>query len=321
MLFRDRPLDPGRLDGGLYAPRPHLESALLRPLRQGRNVLLVGDVGSGKTTLMRQMKTELESEGRRTAWINAALADGPEDLLIAIDAELGDGSRSPQGLLEGPTPRSHLLSLSRALTGHPPAVILLDGLSQTSLGFDLFGRLRDELWAAGHTWLVALRPQDAAALRTPPAEAFWSAVVEIPPLNKAEVAEFLKRGLDPAERRRLERDGPIGGLHPRLLIREVEKALETEPGARRARIGALIDRASSLGRSEAMAMAELIGLGRPASVHDPELLERLGWSRAYAQRILSRLEQEHLVRSIPEAAGKRSGRPRKLYEPDPSGLA
>jgi predicted transcriptional regulator len=317
MLFRDRPLDPTRLDAELYVSRPQLESALLRPPLQGRNVLLLGDAGSGKTTLMHWVRGELENEGRRTTWVNAALADSSGALLTAIDAELGQGRPSPAVLIESPNPPARLLALTRALANHPPTVIFLDGLSDTDLGFDLFGRLRDELWAAGHAWVVAVRPKDAAGLRTPPAEAFWSAVVEIPPLTQAEVAEFLKRGLEPAERRRLERDGIVAGLglHPRLLIREVEAELGSEPGERRARVSDLMSRAGSLGRSEEMAMTELIGLGRPATVHDPEFLERLGWSRAYAQRILSHLEHKGLVRSIPEANSERSGRPRKLYEP------
>ena len=286
-------------------------------------MLLLGDAGSGKTTLMRWARSELENEGKRTAWINAALADGAEALLTAIDAELGEGRPSPGALLESPSLPSRLLSLTRALAGHPPTVIFVDGLSDTDLGFDLFGRLRDELWAVGHTWLVAVRPRDAAALRTPPAEAFWSAAVEIPPLTQAEVAEFLKQGLEPAELERLKRDGLVGGLglHPRLLIREIKEELGSDPGERRARIGDLIARADSLGRSEGTAMTELIGLGRPATVHDPELLERLGWSRAYAQRIFSHLEQRNLVHSIPETSGERSGRPRKLYEPQMRGVA
>lgn len=262
---------------------------------------------------MRRTQAELDSEGARTTWINAALADGPADLLRTIEMQVG-GSRS-NDVVGAPTPSSELLILAQALASHPPAVLLVDGLSESGLSFDLFGRLRDELWATGHTWLVSSRPRDAASLRRPPADAFWSAVVEIQPLSYAEVSRFLDRGLDQQERARLERDGPIAGLHPRLLIREVEEALDSKPGERQARIGALVERANLLGRSEGMALTELIGLGRPASAHDPELLEKLDWSRAYAQRIFAHLEQERLVRSISESS-ERSGRPRKLYEPD-----
>ncbi|HMI80700.1 MAG TPA: hypothetical protein VK480_02820, partial [Solirubrobacterales bacterium] len=203
-----------------------------------------------------------------------------------------------------------------------PAVIVVDNLADPDVSFDLFGRLRDELWAAGHVWLVAARPKDSSAFRAPPAEAFWGAVVEIPPLNEHEVLEFLHKGLSNDEIAQL-RKLPLAGFHPRLLIRELHSALEEDPQAKakEARIGGLLRRAAELGRSEELALRELIGLGRPASAHDPDLLANLGWSRSYAQRIFSHLESNRLVRSLPEATGERAGRPRKLYEPSPSAPA
>lgn len=64
-------------------------------------------------------------------------------------------------------------------------------------------------------------------------------------------------------------------------------------------------------------MIEIQGLGRPVSVHDADLLDRLGWSRPYAQRILSTLEANGILRSIPERRDA-PGRPRKLYELNPT---
>lgn len=112
---------------------------------------------------------------------------------------------------------------------------------------------------------------------------------------------------------------PQNGLFPRALIRDAESRLAAADDATKLLDGGELERrASLLGRSESMAVVELLGLGRPASAHDPELLERLGWTRPYAQRILSRLESAGLVRSIPERSGERVGRPRKLYEPNPT---
>lgn len=317
MHFRDRPLLPSSPDRDLYVARPLLEQALLRPLRQNRNVLLLGEAGSGKTTLMRHIAEQLEEEGRQTVWVNAALAETARDLLAMIDAAL-PGSASSWTSGEEAGGKARLLDLTQALAGYQPSVIFVDGLSDPEIGFDLFGRARDELWATGHSWLVAVRPKDSAALRSPPAEAFWATTVEIPPFNEEETEEFLSRGLDEDELHRLEHDlheVPTDGFHPRLLIRELEKRLEEEPPAGGMRIGVLLHQASLLGHSEEIALVELINLGRPASAHDPELLEGLGWSRPYAQRIFSRLESANLVRSLPEPSGERAGRPRKLYEP------
>lgn len=319
MIFRDRPLLPSSLDADLYLARPGLEEALLRPLQQERNVLLLGAAGSGKTTLMRRAAEELEAEERQTAWVNGALARTAEDLLASVEAAIAEGESSPTPLPKGAGAGARLLALTRVLAAHRPTVIIVDGLSEPEAGFDLFGRVRDELWMAGHTWLVSARPYDSAALRSPPAEAFWGAVVEIPPLTKQEITEFLQRGLSKDEWRHLQ-TLPLAG-HPRFLIREVETELRQESGEKEMRTRSLLRRANELGRSEEIALLELINLGRPASVHDPELSERLGWSRPYAQRIFSHLESEGLVRSIPEARGERTGRPRKLYEPDLSAVA
>jgi hypothetical protein len=320
MLLRDRPLLQDRIDASIYLPRPKLEDPLLRALMQERNALLVGPPGSGKTTLSHKAEAELKESGRRTVWVNAALADDAETLLEEVEECLDrlDGEADEDTPPRLPQPPG-LLSLARAISAHRPAVIILDGLLDEEIGFDLFGRLRDELWAAGHIWLVAVTAPVSATLRTPPAAAFWSTVAEIPPLESNEVSDLLKRGLDSKEWHRMKGISPPSELHLRAVIREVERILEGD-GGKDERMGALIEEASGIGRSEAMAMSELIGLGRPASVHDDELLDRLGWSRAYAQRIFANLEAAHLVRSIPEANKERTGRPRKLYEPNPRSL-
>jgi hypothetical protein len=148
-------------------------------------------------------------------------------------------------------------------------------------------------------------------------------VVEIGQLSYAETEQLLRRGLDDDEYRLVDSVGDklIAGAYPRTTIRAAQEVLAGNGPAETAgapRSQQLAERASELGRSEAMAMAELQGLGHPVSAHDPELLGRLGWSRPYAQRMLSKLEDAGLLRSIPDRSGDRPGRPRKLYEPNPA---
>lgn len=315
MRFRDRPLLVDGLDEALYLERPDLERRLLSPLAQDRNVLLLGEAGAGKSTLLRKAVMALEGMGHPAVLVNAAVVDDARELLGLIDAALDE--RLDEGALRKDPIGRGLLADVRRLERSVPVAILVDNLLDPEIGYDLFGRLRDELWALEHAWTVAMRPRDSATLRTPPADAFWGAIMEIAPLSYEETEDLLRLGLDDDEYRQVERDRSIAGGHPRSVIRDAQALLDSDAGTATTLPGHELQRcADRLGRSEAMAMAELLGLGRPVSAHDPELLERLGWSRAYAQRMLSRLEEAGLLRSIPERSD-RPGRPRKLYEPNP----
>lgn len=321
MLFRDRPLLPDGLDSELYVARPSLEQDIVATLSAGRNVLLLGEPGAGKTTLLRKVAGELERQERPTVLVNGALADDAGKLLELVDAALHE--RLPQPF-PGPLPEegseaARLLRAVRRLSREQPVVIAIDDLIRPEIGYDLFARLRDELWGVGHAWLLALRPRDSGPVRTPPADAFWGRVIEIPPLDHEQTDEVLRRGLSEEEQHRLDDDRSPCGAHPRFLIRWAQDRIEhgQDLGGERRGPQWYLDQASRLGRSEAMAIAELQGLGRPVSAHEVELLERLGWSRPYAQRILSNLEDHGLLRSIPERS-EGLGRPRKLYELNPN---
>lgn len=322
MYLRDRPLLPDGIDRRLYVQRQELEEAVLAPLRQSRNVLLLGAAGSGKSTLMRFVAGKLVSEQFSVSWINAALARGTEELLSLIEAEIGarrdpsaaqdEAARGEEGLSLGATrlvTHAHLLRLAS------PRIICLDGLTDPEAGFDVFGRLRDELWAAGHTWLVAVRPQEAVSLRTPPADAFWGSVVEIPTLTSDELQQLLALGLDDNEQASLRwPQGQPLREYPREVIHQVQAALSGPDLQPRVDRRELQQRADSIGRSAGSAMAELLDLNRPASAQDPELEVRLGWSPAYTRRILASLEDAGLLRASNQRT-ERAGRPRKLYEP------
>ena len=327
MLLRDRPLLVDGIDAAIYVER-EIEGLLWDAVLSERNTLLLGAAGSGKTTLLRWLRARLRDEGKRCAFVSAALATDVSSFreLVAEALEEAFHDRPDRGVTgaffkSGETvPRAvQLLYEVRRLATPEPVVILVDGLTDSGIAHDWFGRLRDELWELGHTWVLAARPFDSAAFRTPPADAFWSVVLELGPLTTQERDALLERGLEPEERAKVHAADLPPSLSPRELVATLHRVLST-PADAGVYLGEWLrrrqERAAALGAPEQVALAELEAIGRPVSAHDDDLLRRLEWSRPYAQRILARLQDAGLVRVIPERGGGQ-GRPRKLYEPAP----
>lgn len=302
MRLRSRGLLVSSLDADLYIQRPELEAAVLDPLFSGGNVLVVGAGGSGKTTLLRKVESELDRRAQNPRYINASLARDATELVRLVLPDASDAS----------TPLDAVRELNRLAS----MCILVDGPLPMPIVRELFGRLRDELWAGEHRWVLATSLLLSAAARLPPADAFWDRRVEIPPLRGEEVEELLRRGLDEHERADLMDAGwlPPKGPTPREVVREARAALEGTSLTPPDEVARLRDRKAGLERVPSMVLAELEGLGRPAAANDPELLERLGYSRAYVARALAELERAGLVQSLP-AASDGPGRPAKLYDP------
>lgn len=83
-------------------PKPHLlneeQQAVLDEVNEGRNVFVTGPGGVGKSFLIREIKRQLESKGKKVAITSltgmAALLIGPEARTIHSWAGVGTGSRS-----------------------------------------------------------------------------------------------------------------------------------------------------------------------------------------------------------------------------------
>lgn len=227
MYFRDRPLLVDGLDSRLVVRRELLEDRVVTAVSGGRNALVLGEPGSGKSTLLRIVAEVLRQRGDPFVLVNAAVAEDTLDLLRLVDDAM-DGIRPGpvrKTMPEDASYSARLLDAARRLMREEPIVVLLDGLDESQTAFDLFGRLRDELWSTTNPWVVAVRTRDSAVLRTPPVDAFWSVVIEISPFSDAEIEALLMRGLDPAERQVVrERLQKVEGF-PRAIIRDVEAAL------------------------------------------------------------------------------------------------
>lgn len=316
MRFRDRPLLVDGIDADLYVPRPELERRLLDEVLSDRNVLLLGPRGSGKTTTLRRLAADLRAHERRVVPVNAGAARSTGDLL----ALTADGLQLPQIEPDAnlATPVVALVRAVRHLAGAPASVILLLDPVDSNALFELFGRLREEVWALPHQWVVEISSEQSGALRQPPADAFFSAVFEIPPLDEGEIEELLRRGLEEDETR-IVLQQPKRPLkdYPRDVVRFARSALEgtldDEQDAARRREAIAVD----LGRTAHMALVEIEARSAPVAASDPVFLERMGWTRPHAARMLAMMERAGLLRGFNDTSDDRPGRPRKLYEPNP----
>jgi hypothetical protein len=311
MKLRTRGLLVEGVDRALYVSRPTVESALLRPVLSGGNVLLLGPSGAGKTTALHKLAADLRANDVPALIVNAALTDSTAELLeLAADGLRATLSATrPDG--------SAILAAIRRLAGAPPSALLIDGPLPDG-GRELFGRYRDELWGLEHRWVLASSPNRASAVRVPPADAFWDQVITLPPFSELQAEELLGHGLDGGEQQVLLDSGwqPPEPAWPRAIVRSVRDSLTgSAPLQPPDEVQELHKRQAALPRVPAMVLAELTSLRRPAAASDQELLLRLGYSRAYVARALAQLEGLGLVITSVESSSDTTGRPRKLYEP------
>lgn len=308
MRLRSRGLLVGGVDEFLYVSRERIESALLRPMLSGGNVLILGPIGAGKTTTLRKLETDLRDRDRNVVFVNAALADSPIWLLRLIGRQL-------DLRVDASLP---ILDAINLLRDAPPTSVLVDGPLPPEAARVLFGQFRDELWALEHQWAVTSTPRAATPLRVPPADAFWDSVVNLPELDDEEIWALARRGLDDTEISELGQGWwpSSTAAWPRTVVRVIRERLQGNISLQAgSQLDELRERRDELERVPAMVLAELEGIGHPVAAGDPDLLRAVGYSRAYVARALAELEKQGLVQSEMEQVDGKQGRPQKLYEP------
>lgn len=326
MDLSGRPLLDTKPDHALFANRHGELDQLLEDVRAGLNVLVIGERGSGKTSLLRQLAYELRnrfSEEPTPAFVEGRLANDVKTFLDLVRFRLGlrptivepgawqTALRSMGGkpVLADALELPNLISSLREATPDGRRVVLVDELPASSVGQTIFGRLRDELWQVPLTWVVSAAESEAGPYLSPPADAFFDTVMRLEPLTKAAQREVLQARAG-KQGARIASQVDEGNLRRLLaLTRELLQGRTKTPELLRA-AGERDVILSKMGRSASMLMAELESLGA-ASASDETLLGRLGWTRSRAVQVFRQLEDEGLV--VSSAVKGESGRPRKVY--------
>lgn len=322
-----RPLGDTRVDRKLYVRRPEHE-LLRKSAEQGLNVLVVGERGTGKTTLLRQVALDLREAEIPSLVLDGKLATSASSFLELVRYRLGQAPNLIEAVRERyahalqPRPdlgeATRLLELIEALrdpTGsQPKTVLLVDGVPSPEAAHSLFGRLRDELWQLPFNWVIAGDERDRAALLQPPADAFFDRLIELRPLKQGEQLRLLRRRMSVRDAEGLKPLFEASEGNPRRLLALARDALENGWAVQdvldaRARREA---EASKLSRPASMLLAELEAVGS-ASASDEDFVRRLGWTRARAVQVFSELEEAGLVEAETEKGP--TGRPRKVYRP------
>ena len=312
MNWTGRPLLDNDTDAELFTDRETDREQVDAAIRQGLNVAVIGPSGSGTTSLVRQLQRQWRRVGLHCVFVDGRAAGSAAGVVRAAASGLG---LTGVGLDPTDDLRTGVDRLRSA--PHRP-VVVLDGLPEPVQTHQLFGRLRDELWTTPLRWVVTARDDERAALLLPPADAFFERVVSLPELSVDAARLLLKTraaGADELPGALLDQVvAASGSRQPRALLDTARTAL-----ARPELVGSLAAMRAELrtrleevgGRPAVELAAELQQLGG-ASASDRRLLDRLGWTRPHATRMLRKLEDARLVTSSVLASGT-GGRPRKIY--------
>jgi len=196
----NRPLLPSAVDAALFVDRGGLVGRIERALARDLNVLLVGDWGSGRTSLLRHVmwRNSISDKPLRLVYVDGGRAASVIGVMEEIRTELGrprtmaleiGGTLRDMANFRSERSASVVaLEYLRDLSGDEPATILLDGLPSAEVGHTLFGALRDELWQLPYNWVLAARPRDKGTLLAPPADAFWDVQLQRRPDRGARAA-------------------------------------------------------------------------------------------------------------------------------------
>lgn len=331
LQISQRPLTGSDADRRLFVGRSAEMGHLTRAAELGFNVLVLGERGSGITSLMHQHQRSLQDSNHPVHYVRASRTDKLADLItvirIAVEGPRGPaflGGENPFQALYGggdPDPLQELRRLvtPEMLSAPQEDTVILDEMHNADLVHEFFGRHRDDVWQLPFRWVVCGLLEQSSNYQEPPADAFFDTTVTLGPLDDSAATELLdvrltQGGVSDSEahwRLTSERARIVtrGRGNPRRIL-----AAARDAALRSTEESLLADRllasAADLGNTERLALRYLLVNG-PTSPSDPQIIQELDVTRARVNHVLRRLEDAGLVFTFPGKGGV--GRPRRMY--------
>jgi hypothetical protein len=318
--LRTRPLRATHADAAYLVQRESDMATLVSALSYGFNAMIVGERGSGKTTLLNLLSARLEEQGWHVAQVAGGRFDSAADALLGVArSAAADPSNSSETVALVPREGADQLEATyRALADVAGAlpdqfVVILDGLAP-ALVHEIFGRLRDEIWALRLQWVVTGNLEDKAILLAPPADAFFEQVLTLAPLTESEIEQLLAQR-DPDDEldthvRTLISERSVGNPG-RALVLARQALVSSDPVADINR-GSVIEQIERELGEPAARLADDLARNGPSGPSDPQLLRRIGWSRPRAYQVFQALQRAGFTELSAERSG-RAGRPIHTY--------
>jgi energy-coupling factor transporter ATP-binding protein EcfA2 len=330
-----RPLAKTRADQRQFVDRTHETRSIMRAVGASQNVLLLGEAGSGRTSLLNhvawlltrqeQPRDSLLVSGESTA--NAAQLLG---VLVARVQRLVEDARTrgrwledlralsmpdgPFGEVARPAIVMELVDLlGEALASVPRAVCLMvDGISP-AVAHGVFGTLRNELWALqGASWVVAGDSAAGPLYREPPADAFFELTVELESLPAGDARRLLRFHAPELGEAEIEQALVVARGNPRRLLRAATEiqagATPTDSVPRE-----LAEKAEAIAGPLAKRLIEHLAEHGSASASDATMLRQIGASRQRASQLMHQLESAGLLQTIELHEPGRRGRPARRF--------
>jgi energy-coupling factor transporter ATP-binding protein EcfA2 len=331
-----RPLAQSRADQRRFVDRVSETREVLRGVADGQPVLVLGEPGSGRSSLLNHVAWLLgrEAEPRESVVVSGELASNSAQLLGVLVARL-------QRLAEPDVPRGRWLQELQALAlpdgpfGEvvQPAILMelvdllgdrlaalergvclmIDGISP-AVAHAVFGSLRNELWALeGAAWVVAGDTAAGSLYREPPADAFFARTVEIAPLSRADAKKLLRgHAPDMSDEQIAQALAAEDSGNPRRLLRaaaDIQAGISPTASAS----DALVKRAAQAAGPLAGRLVSYLADHGPASASDQRLLRQVDASRQRISQLMHQLESAGLLETLEVREPGRRGRPVRRF--------